>query len=105
MKNVIVVVDPYMSWINKAVSYFENKIQNLNFDIILGMHEPPSSLICSYRIKKIMKRKFKNDVKLVSYFSDPYCDEVGRKNKSFFTRFVNLNFEKLIVRNTDKFLY
>lgn len=105
MKNAIVIVDPYTSWINKAVKYFENNLKDSNFDIILGMHEPPSSLICSYKIKKFVKHNFKKNVKLISYFSDPYCDEVGRKNKSFFSRFINLNFEKLIVKNSDRFLF
>ncbi len=104
IKNMIVVVDPYTSWISKAVKYFKNNLKDIGFEIILGMHEPPSSLICAYKIKKIYKNYNKN-VKLISYFSDPYCDEMGRKNKIYLNRLINLYFEKSIVKNSDNFLF
>lgn len=100
IKNMIVVVDPYTSWISKAVKYFKENLKSLGFEIILGMHEPPSSLICAYKIKNINKNS-----KLISYFSDPYCDEIGRKNKTYFNRLINLHFEKSIVKNSDNFLF
>lgn len=104
IKNKIVIIDPYTSWINKACKYFKKYLSNIKFDIIVGMHEPPSSLICAYKIKNMVKR-YNDAVKLVSYFSDPYCNEVSRRNRSYLVRLFNRIIENKIVINSDKFLF
>ena len=104
LKNVFSIIDPYVSWTNKAFKYFQKKLINENFHVILGMHEPPSSLICAKKIKKAYKTK-NSKVKLVSYFSDPYCNELSRRKKNFIVRKINHNIEKEIISNSDKFLF
>lgn len=104
IKEMINIIDPYVSWAYKAVSYFEKNLSQIKFDVILGMHEPPSSLICSYKIKNIIKKGNPN-IKLVSYFSDPYCNEMNRKNKFFLVRRLNEFIERKIVFNSDRFLF
>lgn len=104
IKNFITPIDPYISWVNNAVKYFKENFKNINFDVILGMHEPPSSLICSYKIKDFVSRHNPN-VKLVSYFSDPYCNEVSRRNKNIFVRNLNKSIERIIIDKSDKFLF
>ena len=88
VKNIVTMVDPYISWTYKAFKYFKENLKDIKFDIILGMHEPPSSLICSYKIKDFIKKNNLN-IKLISYFSDPYCNELSRKKRSFFIRKLN----------------
>src|SRR5699024_2321131 len=104
VKNIVTMVDPYISWTYKAFKYFKENLKDIKFDIILGMHEPPSSLICSYKIKDFIKKNNLN-IKLISYFSDPYCNELSRKKRSFFIRKLNEVIEKKIVRKSDKFLF
>lgn len=104
VKDMINIIDPYISWAYKAVNYFKKNLIDIKFDIVLGMHEPPSSLICAYKIKKIIK-KFNSDVKLISYFSDPYCNEISRRRKCFFVRKINEFIEKKIVFNSNGFLF
>lgn len=104
MKNLFTVIDPYVSWCFKAVKYFRNQLIDEKFDIILGMHEPPSSLICSYKIKDYLIKKT-SKVKFISYFSDPYCNELSRRNKNFITRKINESIESKIVSKSDKFLF
>ena len=104
IKNKIVIIDPYTSWINKACKYFKKYLSDIKFDIIIGMHEPPSSLICAYKIKNMVK-KYNNSVELVSYFSDPYCNEVNRRNRALLVRLFNKRIENKIIINSDKFLF
>ncbi|BAK81341.1 glycosyltransferase [Candidatus Arthromitus sp. SFB-rat-Yit] len=104
IKNKIVIVDPYTSWINNACKYFKKYLSDINFDIIIGMHEPPSSLICAYKIKKIVK-KYNKNVRLVSYFSDPYCNEISRRNRGIIPKIFNKIIENKIVNNSDRFLF
>ncbi len=104
IKNKLVMIDPYTSWVNHAYNYFKDHLMDVKFDIILGMHEPPSSLICSYKIKNYIK-KYNKNIKLISYFSDPYCNEVSRRNKDKITRLVNGKIEKRIINCSDKLLF
>ncbi len=104
IKNVVTVIDPYISWTKNAFKYFKRNLSNIKFDIILGMHEPPSSLICSYKIKDFIK-KTNFDINLISYFSDPYCDEISRKSKNIIIRKINSRIERKIINKSDKFLF
>ncbi len=81
---------------------FQKYLSDIKFDIIIGMHEPPSSLICAYKIKNMVK-KYNNSVELVSYFSDPYCNEVNRRNRALLVRLFNKRIENKIIINSDKF--
>lgn len=104
IKNKMIIVDPYTSWINRACDYFKNNLTDINFQIILGMHEPPSSLICAYKIKKNAS-KFNNNIRLVSYFSDPYCNEISRRSRGVMVRSINKSIEKKIIRYSDSLLF
>ena len=105
IKNLFLVVDPYLSWANNAFGYFKKNLKNIKFDFLVGMHEPPSSLICSRRIKKFIDSYAPFRTRFISYFSDPYCDEISRKNKNFFVRKLNEVIESKIVSSSDKFLF
>lgn len=104
IKDLINIVDPYIFWVHRAVKYFKKYLTNIKFDIILGMHEPPSSLVCAYKIKNIV-RKTNPNIKLISYFSDPYCNEMSRKRKNFFVRRINEFIEKKSVLSSNGFLF
>ncbi len=45
------------------------------FDVIFSMHEPPSSHLCAYNIKK----QYKN-IPWITYWSDPWLKDSTREN-------------------------
>ena len=52
IKNAVVIPDMYYSWAKKAGKYGIELMKKENFDLIFSMHEPPSSHLCAYYIKK-----------------------------------------------------
>ncbi len=104
LKNIFNIIDPYLGWSHKAYKYFKKSLYDLKFDVILSMHEPPSSLICGHRIKKFVDSR-PEDIRLVSYFSDPYCNELNRRSKNFIVRKINSVIERSVVNVSNGFLF
>lgn len=100
IKNYLATPDMYIRWANKAAKFGISLMEKEKFDVIFSMHEPPSSHICAYYIKK----KFKN-VKWISYWSDPWLKDSTRENSFWLKRLIEKKLEKKVVRLSDKFLF
>ncbi|ACD53325.1 MULTISPECIES: hypothetical protein [Clostridium] len=100
IKNAFVIPDMYYGWAKKAAKYGIQLMQQEKFDVIFSMHEPPSSHLCAYYIK----RKFKN-VPWITYWSDPWLKDSTRQNSFVLKRLVEKNMEKNVVQIADKFIF
>ncbi|NFN44677.1 glycosyltransferase family 4 protein [Clostridium botulinum] len=100
IKNAFVIPDMYYGWVKKAAKYGIQLMQQEKFDVIFSMHEPPSSHLCAYYIK----RKFKN-VPWITYWSDPWLKDSTRQNSFVLKRLVEKNMEKNVVQIADKFIF
>lgn len=99
-KKILGVPDMYLYWAYKASKYGKRLMEKIKFDVIFSMHEPPSSHICAYRIKKKNK-----DVNWVTYWSDPWLKDSTRENSGFFRKKIEGYFEKNIISLSDKFVF
>lgn len=97
IKRTLAIPDIYLYWAIKASKYAVKLCEKENFDVMFSMHEPPSSHICAYKIKK----KFK-EIKWVAYWSDPWVKDSSRENINFIRRRIESNLEKKIITATNK---
>ncbi|MBE6049871.1 MAG: glycosyltransferase family 4 protein [Clostridium sp.] len=100
IKNAIVIPDMYYSWSKKASKVGIELMEREKFDVIFSMHEPPSSHLCAYNIKK----KFK-DVPWITYWSDPWLKDSTRQGSNIVKRSIESSMEKKIVSLADKFIF
>ncbi|MGL5352215.1 MAG: glycosyltransferase [Clostridium sp.] len=100
VKKLIAVPDMYLYWAYKASKYGNKLMDREKFDVIFSMHEPPSSHICAYRIKKENK-----NVNWVTYWSDPWLKDSTRENSGLIRRKIEGYFEKNIISLSDKFVF
>lgn len=100
LKPILELPDMYVYWSLKAAGYGKKLCQEISFNVIFSMHEPPSSHICAYLIKK----KYP-DLKWVSYWSDPWVKDPGRLKSYYLKKKVNQYFEQKAVRNSDKLIF
>lgn len=100
IKNLIAIPDMYYNWSKKASEYGIQLMEKENFDVMFSMHEPPSSHICAYNIK----RKYKN-LEWVTYFSDPWLKDSTRENNFILRKKIEENFEKKIITTADRFIF
>jgi glycosyltransferase involved in cell wall biosynthesis len=100
LKPILELPDMYFYWSLKAAGYGKKLCQEIDFNVIFSMHEPPSSHICAYLIKK----KYPN-LKWVSYWSDPWVKDPGRLKSYYIKKKVNQYFEQKAVRNSDKLIF
>lgn len=99
-KKILVVPDMYLYWAYKASKYGKDLMRIERFDVIYSMHEPPSSHICAYEIKKENK-----GVNWVTYWSDPWLKDSTRENNGFIRKKIEGYFEKNIISLADKFVF
>lgn len=99
-KKILVVPDMYLYWAYKASKYGKNLMKIERFDVIYSMHEPPSSHICAYEIKKENK-----EVTWVTYWSDPWLKDSTREDSGFARKRIEGHFEKNIISLADKFVF
>ncbi|MGL5086842.1 MAG: glycosyltransferase [Clostridium sp.] len=99
-KKIIAVPDMYLYWAYKASKYGNKLMDMEKFDVIFSMHEPPSSHICAYRIKKQNM-----NVSWVTYWSDPWLKDSTRENSGFFRKKIEGYFERNIISLADKFVF
>lgn len=100
VKNTLVIPDMYRTWAKKAGEYGNLLMKKENFDCIFSMHEPPSSHLCAYYIKK------KNpDVQWITYWSDPWLKDSTREKSFFLKKSIEGSMEKKIVNIADKFIF
>ncbi|MDR5586711.1 MULTISPECIES: glycosyl transferase group 1 [Clostridium] len=100
IKNALVIPDMYYGWAKKAAKYGIQLMQQEKFDVIFSMHEPPSSHLCAYYIK----RKFKN-IPWITYWSDPWLKDSTRQNSFILKKLIEKNMEKKVVELSDKFIF
>lgn len=100
VKNSVVIPDMYYGWAKKAGEYGIKLMETEKFDVIFSMHEPPSSHLCAYYIKK----KYRN-VPWITYWSDPWLKDSTRENSFIIKKVIEKNMEKDIVNLADKFIF
>ncbi|NFA42789.1 hypothetical protein EXM65_09440 [Clostridium botulinum] len=94
------IPDSFIFWIKPAYKKGCELIKKNNYDLILSIHETPSSHIVAYKLK----RKF--NVKWIGYWSDPWCgDSALRCNGAFLKNKIEEKIEKKIVLGMDKLLF
>ena len=100
VKNTCAIPDMYYGWAKKAALYGEKLIKEENIDTIFSMHEPPSSHLCAYYIKK----RF-NNIPWITYWSDPWLKDSTRINSFFIKKIIEKKMEKNIVKFSDRFIF
>ncbi|WP_238915298.1 glycosyl transferase group 1 [Clostridium sp. YIM B02555] len=100
VKNSVVIPDMYYGWSRKAGEYGIGLMEKEKFDVIFSMHEPPSSHLCAYYIKKHYKK-----VPWITYWSDPWLKDSTRENSFIVKKIIEKNMEKNIVNLADKFIF
>lgn len=100
VKNALVIPDMYYGWARKAGDYGIALMANEKFDAIFSMHEPPSSHLCAYYIKKQYK-----DIPWITYWSDPWLKDSTREKSFIVKKLLEQNMEKNIVNLADKFIF
>lgn len=100
VKNALVIPDMYYGWARKAGDYGIALMANEKFDAIFSMHEPPSSHLCAYYIKKQYR-----DVPWITYWSDPWLKDSTREKSFIVKKFLEQKMEKNIVNLADKFIF
>ena len=100
IKNAVVIPDMYYGWAIKAGKYGIDLMKKENFDVIFSMHEPPSSHLCAYYIKK----QYRN-IPWITYWSDPWLKDSTREKSFIVKKILEKNMEKDIVSLADKFIF
>ena len=100
IKNALVIPDMYYTWVKPASEYGIKLMEKEKFDVIFSMHEPPSSHLCAYNIKK------ENiNVPWITYWSDPWLKDSTRISAHAYKRVVENKMEKRVVNLSDKFIF
>jgi len=100
IKNAIVIPDMYYGWARKAGRYGIDLMEKEKFNVIFSMHEPPSSHLCAYYIKK----QYRN-IPWITYWSDPWLKDSTREKSFVIKKILEKNMEKNIVSLADKFIF
>ena len=100
IKNAVVIPDMYYGWARKAGKYGIDLMKKENFNVIFSMHEPPSSHLCAYYIKK----QYRN-IPWITYWSDPWLKDSTREKSFIVKKILEKNMEKDIVNLADKFIF
>jgi hypothetical protein len=100
IKNALVIPDMYYGWAKKAAIYGTSLMDKEKFDVIFSMHEPPSSHLCAYYIKKQYK-----SVPWITYWSDPWLKDSTREKSFIIKKMIEQKMEKNIVNLSDKFIF
>lgn len=100
IKNAVVIPDMYYAWSKKASKVGIDLMEKEKFDVIFSMHEPPSSHLCAYNIKKRFK-----DVPWITYWSDPWLKDSTRQGANIVKKSIESSMEKKIVSLADKYIF
>ena len=100
IKNSVVIPDMYYGWGKSAGEYGKELMKKEKFEIIFSMHEPPSSHLCAYYIKKDNL-----DVPWITYWSDPWIKDSTRERSFIVKRIIEEKMEKKIIELADKFIF
>ncbi len=100
VKNSLAIPDMYYGWSNNASVIGKEIVEKENIDVIFSMHEPPSSHLCAYKIKKQF-----NNIPWITYWSDPWLKDSTREDSIFFKKRIEKVMEKNIISTADKFIF
>ncbi|MBL4931064.1 glycosyltransferase [Clostridium paridis] len=100
IKNLVAVPDMYGIWALKASRYGKKLLKENSFDVIFSMHEPPSSHLCAYLIKKEV-----SNIPWITYWSDPWVKDSTREKANFIRKYFEKYLEKKVVNNTDRLIF
>jgi hypothetical protein len=100
IKNSVVIPDMYYGWAKKAGEYGIKLMEKERFDVIFSMHEPPSSHLCAYYIKK----QYRN-IPWITYWSDPWLKDSTRESSFIIKKIIEKDMEKNIISLADKFIF
>lgn len=100
IKNSLVIPDMYYGWARKAGRYGIDLMEKEKFDVIFSMHEPPSSHLCAYYIKK----QYRN-IPWITYWSDPWLKDSTREKSFVIKKILEKHMEENIVNLADKFIF
>ncbi|WP_027631811.1 glycosyltransferase [Clostridium hydrogeniformans] len=100
IKHNFVIPDEYMFWINNAFKKSQELMSKNSYDIILSIHERPSSHLVALKLKN----KYPN-VKWVGYWSDPWNEDSLRKNRGIIKATIEEMLEKKVVEKVDRLLF
>lgn len=99
VKKFVSIPDAYFEWRKSALKVGEALIASNQYDCMFSMHEPPSSHLIAYNLKKKHKQ-----IKWVGYWSDPWTDDPSRGYKGL-RRVIENQLEKKVINNINKFLF
>lgn len=100
IKNAIIIPDMYYNWAKRASKVGMNIIKKENIDVIFSMHEPPSSHLCAYKIKKRFK-----DIPWITYWSDPWLKDSTKENSFIIKKMIEKRMEKKVVDVADRYIF
>lgn len=100
IKNSIAIPDMYYNWAKRAAKKGKELMKENRYDVIFSMHEPPSSHLCAYYIKKEFK-----EVPWITYWSDPWLKDSTREKSFLLKRKIEGTMEKNIVSLANKFIF
>lgn len=100
IKSIVVSPDMYYNWSFTAAKYGTELMKKEKFDVIFSMHEPPSSHMCAYRIKKQFQ-----DIPWIAYFSDPWIKDPNRSNMPNIRKKFESGLEKKVIKFADKYVF
>lgn len=96
----LLIPDSFVFWIKPAYKKGCELIRKNKYDLILSIHETPSSHIVAYKLKKRFR------VRWIGYWSDPWCGDSALRCEGIFlkTKIESL-LEKKVVNSMDKLLF
>lgn len=100
VKRIFAIPDMYFYWAIKASKYGIDLMKKENFDVMFSMHEPPSSHICAY----LIKRKFFN-LKWIAYWSDPWLKDSTREGSTYIRKRIEGYYENKVVKLANKHIF
>lgn len=100
IKNALVIPDMYYGWSNNASIVGREIVKKEKIDVIFSMHEPPSSHLCAYKIKKIY-----SNIPWITYWSDPWLKDSTREDSFLIKKLIEKKMEKEVVMNSDRFIF
>ncbi|MBE6053347.1 MAG: glycosyltransferase family 4 protein [Clostridium sartagoforme] len=99
-KSLFAIPDMYLYWAIRASNYGIKLMEDEKFDVMFSMHEPPSSHICAYRIKKKHK-----SLRWIAYWSDPWLKDSTREGSSFIRKKIEERYEREVVNLANKHVF
>ena len=100
IKNALVIPDMYKGWAKNATKVGKKIVEEEKIDVIISMHEPPSSHLCALYIKKQYK-----SIPWITYWSDPWLKDSTRKKSNIIKKTIEKRMEKQVIALSDRHIF